>query len=85
VSTGFNRSGNLDRAFGYLGLNVEQMFITGRPQYPVERTLLVTGALDALMESRYRGHIRLETPHLNVVYSDYEQSPIRPGRGDSKP
>ena len=24
--------------FSYLGLNIEQMFITGQPQYPVERT-----------------------------------------------
>ena len=52
---GFNRRGGLDHAFGYLGLNVEDMFVTGRPRYPVERTLLVTGALEALMESRYGG------------------------------
>lgn len=64
--------------FSYLGLNVQEMFLTGRPQYPVERTLLVTGALDALMESRYQGHVRVETPHLNICYRSYEQMPIRP-------
>ena len=63
--------------FSYLSLNIQEMFLTGKPQYPVERTLLVSGALDALMDSRYRGHVRLETPHLNVCYRSYEQMPIR--------
>ena len=77
-STGF-RSGDLEHAFAYLGLNIQEMFLTGKPQYPVERTLLVTGALDALMESRYQGHVRVETPHLNIAYKPYERPPIRPG------
>lgn len=64
--------------FSYLSLNIQQMFLTGVPQYPVERTLLVSGALDSLMESRYRGHVRLETPHLDVVYQPVEKAPIRP-------
>ena len=64
--------------FSYLGQNVQQLFITGQPQYPVERTLLVSGALEALMESRYQGHIRLETPHLNVAYEPFDTTPIRP-------
>ena len=53
------------------------MFLTGKPQYPVERTLLISGALEALMESRYRGHVRIETPHLDVRYRSYEKMPIR--------
>ena len=28
--------------FSYLGLNIQEMFLTGEAQYPVERTLLVT-------------------------------------------
>jgi hypothetical protein len=49
--------------FSYLGLNIERMFLTNEPQYPVERTLLVTGALDALMRSRHDGHERcVRTP-----------------------
>ena len=63
--------------FSYLGLNIQQMFLTGVPQYPLERTLLVTGALAALMESRYQGHIRIETPHLDVRYRSYDKMPIR--------
>ena len=65
--------------FTYQGLNIQEMFLTGRPQYPVERTLLMSGALDALMESRYRGHVRIETPHLAVAYSPPEKAPMRPG------
>ena len=64
--------------FVYMGLNIQEMFLTGKPQYPVERTLLTSGALDALMESRYRGHVRIETPHLDVCYRSYEKMPIRP-------
>ncbi len=64
--------------FSYLGLNIQEMFLTGKPQYPVERTLLVSGALEALMDSRYRGYVRVPTPHLDVCYRSYDQSPIRP-------
>jgi hypothetical protein len=64
--------------FSYLGLNIQGMYLTGRPQYPVERTLLVSGALEALMESRYRGYVRVRTPHLDVRYRSYNQIPIRP-------
>jgi hypothetical protein len=47
---------------------VARMFITGRSEYPVERTLLTTGALSFLMESAYQGQKRLETPMLNISY-----------------
>ena len=43
---------------------IEQMFKTKKAPYPVERTLLVTGALDALMTSHAEGERRIETPHL---------------------
>jgi hypothetical protein len=63
--------------FSYLALNVEEMFLTGRAQIPVERTLLVTGAMAALMDSAYQGQVRLETPHLDIAYEPLP-SPIRP-------
>tara|TARA_Y100000588_G_scaffold384998_1_gene477403 strand:- start:1441 stop:2541 length:1101 start_codon:yes stop_codon:yes gene_type:complete len=64
--------------FSYLGLNIHSMFLTGEPRYPAERTLLVTGALEALLDSRYQGSRELETPHLDIVYESYTASPIRP-------
>lgn len=64
--------------FSYLLLNVEEMFLSGTPSYPVERTLLTTGALDALMRSRHEGSRRLETPHLAVTYAPAERIPWRP-------
>ena len=67
LATGLRTHGPPYPHFSYLGLNIEAMFLSGEPQYPVERTLLVSGALDALMDSRHRGHIRLETPHLDAM------------------
>ncbi|MBX3000778.1 MAG: hypothetical protein KF893_19815 [Caldilineaceae bacterium] len=64
--------------FSYLSLNIEEMFVTGVPSYPVERTLLTTGVLEAALDSRFQGHIRLETPHLNIAYQPRERIPWRP-------
>ncbi len=64
--------------FAYLGLNAEEMFVTGKPSYPVERTLLTTGVLEAALDSRYQGHVRLETPHLDVRYESFDKIPYRP-------
>jgi hypothetical protein len=65
--------------FVYMGLNIQEMFLTGKPQYPVERTLLVSGALDALMESRYRVHVRVEPPHMDVgAIAPMRRMPLRP-------
>jgi len=46
----------------------EEMFLTGRAPYPVERTLLTSGMLESCLDSRAQGHVRLDTPHLNVAY-----------------
>ncbi len=64
--------------FSYLSLNVEEMFLSGKPTYPVERTLLTTGILEAVIDSRYQGHIRIETPQLAIPYRSYETIPWRP-------
>ncbi|HWQ57261.1 MAG TPA: hypothetical protein VN442_26495 [Bryobacteraceae bacterium] len=46
---------------------IEKMFVTGKPVNPVERTLLTTGALSFLFESRARRE-RIATPELDVRY-----------------
>jgi hypothetical protein len=67
--------------FSMLVHGIVQMFETGSCPYPVERTLLTTGALAALMESAFQGHKRLETPHLKVAYTAPRESFFAHGRG----
>ena len=45
----------------------EEMFLSGKAPYPVERTLLTSGLVQAGMTSLHRGQKRLETPHLAAV------------------
>lgn len=54
--------------FSYFGLAIEDFFMEGVPQSPVERTLLTTGILEAVMISHDRDGARVETPHLEFGY-----------------
>ena len=59
--------------FSPLVNGMERMFLTGKPTYPVERTLLTTGLTAAGVESLYR-NARVETPHLGVHYEASKES-----------
>jgi hypothetical protein len=52
----------------------EEMFLTGRAPYPIERTLLTTGLVAAAMQSLATEQKRLETPHLAVRYQAPRES-----------
>jgi hypothetical protein len=57
-----------------LAAKIEQTFQSRSATYPVERTLLTTGLLEACMNSRHRLNQRLETPHLAVSYQPPAES-----------
>ena len=54
--------------FGLLVRQIENMILSGVPPYPVERTLLTTGILDAAMRSRFYGGSVVPTPELGISY-----------------
>ena len=64
--------------FSYLGLNIEDFFLTGQAPTPLERTYLTTGILEAAMISRGDGGRRIDTPHLEIAYAASATSGRRP-------
>lgn len=60
--------------FSPLVNNAEKMYLTGKPTYPVERTLLTTGLTAAGVESLYRNGETIQTPHLNIRYQPTQES-----------
>ena len=77
-ATGLHSCGDPYPHFSYLSLNIQDLFLKGTPPYPVERTLLVSGALDALMTSHHRGGVRIDTPQLALSYRAPATVPLRP-------
>ncbi len=68
------RNRNLFKALSHA---IQTHITTGRPPYPAARTLLVTGMLDAAMESRHRGGAVIETPQLDVAYQPTDFRAVR--------
>lgn len=52
----------------------EELFRTGQPPYPIERTLLTTGLVQAGMQSLAQDGQRLPTPHLAIRYQAPRES-----------
>ncbi|WP_406695433.1 hypothetical protein V5E97_30860 [Singulisphaera sp. Ch08] len=65
--------------FGHLLRAIEQMIVTGRPSYPIERTLLTSGLLAALLQSRFEGGTVIPTPHLAELTYQPADWPYAPG------
>ncbi len=63
--------------------NIESMLHSGETPWPVERTLLTTGLLDALLISRRDGGDWLDTPYLKFDYQSHWNwhQPPPPPRG----
>jgi hypothetical protein len=59
---------SLANFFSPLVNNFEQMYLTGKETYPLERTLLTTGLTAAGVESLFRQQARYDTPHLAIRY-----------------
>ena len=60
---------------------IEKMMLTGQPAWPVERTLLTSGTLDALLQSHAQGGKSIATPHLGIRYQPtwrWQQPPPPP-------
>ncbi len=72
------------RPFMHFGIQTrwfEKMVHTGKPAWPVERTLMTSGLLDALLISKKRGGVVLPTPWLKRSYQtdwEWKQPPPPP-------
>ena len=65
---------SLANFFSPLVNNFEQMYLTGKETYPLERTLLTTGLTAAGVESLFRQQAKYDTPHLAIAYQATKES-----------
>jgi hypothetical protein len=63
--------------FKALSHAIQTHFRLRRAPYPVERTLLVTGILDAGMESRFQGGKPMDTAQLSIEYQPRDYRKMR--------
>ena len=66
--------GTLANFFSPLSRHVEEMFVTGKATYPIERTLLTTGLTEAAVTSRHQDGALINTPHLRISYQPTAES-----------
>ncbi|HLN29094.1 MAG TPA: hypothetical protein VK395_15200 [Gemmataceae bacterium] len=70
--------------FKALSHAIQHHFRTGIAPYPVERTLLSSGVLDASMHSRAQAGELLKTPHLEFAYAARDFTSMREMGGSWK-
>jgi len=63
--------------FKALSHAIQVFFRDKKPPYPIERTLLTTGALDAAMDSRQAAGALVATPHLEIAYAPTDFRALR--------
>lgn len=63
--------------FNALSHAIASFFKTGKSPYPVERTLLASGLLEAAMRSHTAGGKVIETPELKIAYQSPDWSAFR--------
>lgn len=63
--------------FAALSNAILSFFKTGEAPYPVERTLLTGGAIDAAMHSYHQGGKAIDTPQLEFAYKPRDFSAFR--------
>lgn len=68
------RNRNLFKALSHA---IQIFFREGKAPYPVERTLLTTGMVEAGVESHFRKDAVYETPHLDFAYTAPDWSRCR--------
>jgi hypothetical protein len=68
------RNRNLFKALSHA---IQVHFREGKAPYPVERTLLTTGIVEAGVESHARGDAPYETPHLDIKYTPTDTRAVR--------
>ncbi len=65
---------SLANFFSPLVNGAEKMYLSGKPTYPLERTLLTTGLTAAGVDSLFQKQVKLNTPHLAIKYQPTRES-----------
>jgi hypothetical protein len=65
---GLSAGQTLPNFFSPLSHHIETLFTTGKPPYPIERTLLTTGILATAVDSLHKDRTRIETPDLQSIH-----------------
>jgi hypothetical protein len=69
----WRRDGN-HNSFVFLVRQMESLMLTGHSPYPVTRTLLTTGVMEAALRAR-REHRKIPTPYLSLSYEAVDAIP----------